>query len=88
MDPQHSSVNPQPEKKAAPATPTFTGQQWEAAATALLRTQIDRMDAVAASTTTAATEDKFVMIDGRLYVKSWLVREKWESPEAGMRPRS
>jgi uncharacterized protein (DUF1697 family) len=79
MTPQQSSVAPQkPEQKAAPADPAFTEQQWEAAAMALLSAEIDRMDAVAAANAAAATEDRFIIIDGQLYVKAWLVSEKEE----------
>lgn len=83
MDSQQSSVATQPEQKAAPAVPVATEQQWEAAAMALLCAEIYRMDAVAANTSAATEEDKFVMIDGSLYVKAWLVSEKEESLEAG-----
>jgi hypothetical protein len=88
MDPQQSSVASQPEQKAAPAAPTSTEQQWEAAAMALLCAEIDRMDAVAANTAAATKEDKFVMIDGNLYVKAWLISEKEGPPGAGLRSQS
>lgn len=45
---------------------------------ALLSAEIDRMDAVAAANAAAATEDRFIIIDGQLYVKAWLVSEKEE----------
>ena len=97
MASQQSSLAPQTEQKGVPAGPpsfakeqwaAFTEEEWEAAAAATLRAEIDRMDAVAASTAATATEDKFVMIDGPLYVKAWLISEKEESPEAGMRSQS
>ena len=86
MAPQQSSVVPQEtEQKAAAAGPAFTEQQWEAAVKALSCAEIDNMDAVAANTAAATDADKFVIIDGVLYVKAWLVTEKEGSPEAGMR---
>ena len=51
---------------------------------ALLCAEIDRMDAVATNTAASAKEDKFVMIDGSLYVKAWLISEE-ESPGSGHR---
>lgn len=45
---------------------------------ALLCAEIDRMDAVAADTAAAMEADKYVVIDGVLYVKAWLVSEKEE----------
>jgi hypothetical protein len=93
MASQQSSVAPQAEQQAAPAGPSFTKEQWasfneeqwEAAAAATLRAEIDRMDAVAAANAAATTEDKFIVIDGLLYVKAWLVNE---SCGAGSRPQS
>jgi len=55
---------------------------------ALLCAEIDRMDAVAANTAAATKEDKFVMIDGSLYVKAWLIDEIEESLGAGLRSQS
>jgi hypothetical protein len=84
MTPEQSFVAPQnTEQKAAPAGPDLAEQQWEAAAMALLRAEIDRMDAVAAATAAAKHEDKFIIIDGLPYVKAWLVSEKTESRGAG-----
>jgi len=99
MTPQQSSITSQNEQNAAPAGPSlnsftdeqwasFTEEQWEAAVIAALRAEIDRMDAVAASTATATTEDKYIIIDGLLYVKAWLVSEEDESPGAGSRPQN
>jgi len=48
-----------------------------------LRAEIDRMDAVAAATTAAASEDKYVVIDGVSYVKAWLVSEESTQPREG-----
>lgn len=76
MIPQQSSVTP--EQKTAPDGPASSEQQWEAAAMALLCAEIDRMDAVAADTAAAMEADKYVVIDGVLYVKAWLVSEKEE----------
>jgi uncharacterized protein (DUF1697 family) len=97
MTPQQSFVAPQTEQKAALAGPpsftkeqwaSFTEEQWEAAAAATFRAEIDRMDAVAAANAAAAHQDKFVVIDGLLYVKAWLVSEETESPGAEPRPQS
>ena len=55
---------------------------------ALLCAEIDRMAAVAANTAAVIKEDKFVMIDGNLYVKAWLISENKESPGAGLRSQS
>ena len=55
---------------------------------ALLRAEIDRMDDVAAANAAATEADKYVVIDGDLYVKAWLVSEETESPGAGTRPQS
>ena len=48
-----------------------------------LRAEIDRMDAVAAATTAAASEDKYVVIDGVSYFKTWLVGEESTQPCEG-----
>jgi hypothetical protein len=83
MTPQQSSVAPQKtEQQAAPAGPAFTEQRGEAAAMALLCAEIDRMDAVAANTAAATEADKYVVIDGDLYVKAWLVSEEESSSKA------
>lgn len=85
MNPQQLSVATPSEQKAAPAASVSIEQQWEAAAMALLCAEIDRIDAVAANTAASAEEDKFVMIDGSLYVKAWLISEKEEAPGSGLR---
>lgn len=47
------------------------------------------MDAVAAATAAAKHEDKFIVIDGLLYVKAWLLsEEETESLAAGTRFQS
>lgn len=91
MTSQQPSGVPQTEQKAAPAGPpytkeqwaSFTEEQWEAAAAATLRADIDRMDAVAAATATATSEDKFVIIDELLYTKAWLIGEDTQPRDAG-----
>lgn len=88
MTSQQSSVASQTEQKAAPAALSFTEEEWDAAAAVVLRAEIGRMDAVAAATATATAEDKSIIIDGLLYVKSWLVTEESEFPGAGERPQS
>ena len=96
MTSQQSSITPQAKQQDAPAGPPFTKEQWasfteeewEAAVAATLRAEIDRMDAVAAATAAATTEDKFIIIDGLLYVKAWLISEESESPGAGKRPQN
>lgn len=55
---------------------------------ALLSAEIDRMDAVAAVTADVKHEDKFIIIDGLLYVKAWLISEEADSLAAGTRPQS
>jgi hypothetical protein len=85
MNPQQPYVAPPSEQKDAPAASASTEQQWDAAAMALLCAEIDRMDAVATNTAAFNEEDKFVMIDGSLYVKAWLISEKEESPGSGHR---
>lgn len=55
---------------------------------ALLCAEIDRMYAVAAATAAAKHDDNFIVINGLLYVKAWLVGEETESPAAGTRPQS
>ena len=55
---------------------------------AKLRVEIDRMDAVAASVATATSEDKFIIIDGLLHVRAWLVSEQAETAQAEMRPQN
>ena len=84
MSPQQPYVAPPSEQMDAPAASASTEQQWYAAAMALLCAEIDRMDAVATNTAASAKEDKFVMIDGSLYVKAWLISEE-ESPGSGHR---
>jgi hypothetical protein len=71
MIPQQSSIVLRPKQKAEPVESAVTEQQWEEAAIALLRAEIDRMDAVAAASAAAASRDRFVTIDGLLYVKAW-----------------
>lgn len=84
MTSQQPSVAANAEQQAAPAGPSFTEEQWDAAVAVTLRAEIHRMDAVAATNAAATTEDKFIVIDG-LYVKAWLVNE---SCGAGSRPQS
>lgn len=97
MTSQQSSIAPQIEQKAETAKPpsstkeqwaSFTEEEWEIAAAATLRAEIDRMDAATAKTAANTTEDKFIIIDDLLYVKAWLVTEESESPGAGSRTQS
>ena len=100
MASQQSSEAPKTEQQAAPAAPaappfytqeqwaSFTEEQWEAAAAAVLRAEIDRMDAVAAANAATTTEDKYIIIDGLLYVKAWLITDEPESSGAVSRPQN
>ena len=82
MIPQQSSIVLRPKQKAEPVESAVTEQQWEEAVIAKLRAEIDRMDAVAAASAAAASRDRFVTIDGLLYVKAWDVSEEAGSPGA------
>jgi hypothetical protein len=79
---QQSSVVSQPEQHAALVNFALTEQEWEEDAMTKLRAGIDRMDAIAATTAATTSEDKFIIIDGLLYVKAWLVCEKDQTTKA------
>ena len=61
----------------------LTEEQWEKEAMLKLRAEIDRIDALAAATAAATSEEKYAMIDGALYVKAWLVGDETQSDEEG-----
>ena len=76
FDPEHT------QQISTQACAAPTEQQWEEEAMLKLRAENDRMDALAAAATTTATEYKFIVIDGLLYAKAWLVDEETQSCEA------
>jgi endonuclease V-like protein UPF0215 family len=88
MNPQQPSFASHPEQHSALVSSAFTKQQWEEAAMARIRAEIDGMDATAATTAIATAEDNFVMIDGLLYVKAWLVSEETETTDAKTRTQN
>jgi hypothetical protein len=79
---QQSSVVSQPEQHAALVYPALTEQEWEEDAMTKLRTEIDRMDAIVATTAATTSVVKFIIINGLLYVKAWLVSEKGKTTKA------
>jgi hypothetical protein len=50
----------------------LTEREWENFAAMKLRAEIDRMDAIAATTSGAKVEDQFTEIDGLRYRKAWV----------------